>query len=378
MFYGHKGWVVDAKFSKDGSKILSSAWDNTARIWNKNGEIEKVLNHPNYVVSAIVESNLGNYFTQNGNSGYVLKFDSSGTLVDTFMHEYPLAQYGLSILKDEKCVISMDYNGSSVIWMKGGAKKILLNEKLQVLEINGVNFFYSFSTDSSVYLYSWKDLKNEEGLTRINQIKIKGSIISSVKYSNSDNLFFTICSDSSLRIFDGKEIFNLYNADKINNNELVSINIGAQITNMIISPNQKSLLISADNNVMYLYKISDLLSDKSVHKSPSVVFSGHSEKITDFNFSQNNEWIVSSSSDKSVILWNLEGGIEQVYNGHTGRVLKSMFSNDDQSVLSASDDHSVRLMPTTIQQVLDKINVEKVRGDVYELTDADKKVYGIE
>jgi len=53
------------------------------------------------------------------------------------------------------------------------------------------------------------------------------------------------------------------------------------------------------------------------------------------------------------------------------------FSSDGSYILSASNDHTARLMPVSIEDVLHKINVEKVRGTVFQLSEDDKYVYGI-
>ena len=105
---------------------------------------------------------------------------------------------------------------------------------------------------------------------------------------------------------------------------------------------------------------------------------GHSDAINDMNFSPNSKLIVSASSDKSVRLWDLEGAEIMYYGAHKGRVNKAKFSPDGQYILTASDDKTARLMPIDINVVLDKINKEKVRGDVYELSEDELKLYGIE
>jgi len=100
-------------------------------------------------------------------------------------------------------------------------------------------------------------------------------------------------------------------------------------------------------------------------------------KISDFNFSNDSKFIVSSSADKSIKLWNSEGKIVHNYTIHKAGVYKVKFNKDGRYILSASDDKTARLMPTDINTVFDKINKEKVRGDVYELTKEELKLYGI-
>ena len=70
------------------------------------------------------------------------------------------------------------------------------------------------------------------------------------------------------------------------------------------------------------------------------------------------------------------------------------FSRDGKQVVTARGDGTARIWTiepkepasaimkskdsTNVDLILQKINIEKVRGDVYQLSEADKKVYGIE
>ncbi|MBL4716620.1 MAG: hypothetical protein JKX95_08300, partial [Bacteroidia bacterium] len=63
---------------------------------------------------------------------------------------------------------------------------------------------------------------------------------------------------------------------------------------------------------------------------------------------------------------------------HTSAVYRAKFSLDDKYILTASFDHTARLTPWRVEDVLQKINVDKVRGEVWELGEKDKEVYGIE
>ena len=53
------------------------------------------------------------------------------------------------------------------------------------------------------------------------------------------------------------------------------------------------------------------------------------------------------------------------------------FSKDGKYVLTASDDNTARIIPWRVEDVLHKINVEKVRGEVWQISEEDKKLYGI-
>jgi len=66
-----------------------------------------------------------------------------------------------------------------------------------------------------------------------------------------------------------------------------------------------------------------------------------------------------------------------VLSNHESAVVKSSFAPNKNYILTSSMDHTARLTPWRVEDVLHKINVDKVRGEVWELGEKDKEVYGI-
>ena len=99
--------------------------------------------------------------------------------------------------------------------------------------------------------------------------------------------------------------------------------------------------------------------------------------LNDVNFSPDSKYIVTGSNDNTVRIWDLQGNELQLFPGYKAAVTVAQFSSDGSYILSASKDHTARLMPVSVEDVLHKINVEKVRGIVFQLSEDDKQVYGI-
>ena len=162
------------------------------------------------------------------------------------------------------------------------------------------------------------------------------------------------------------------------NDVIAELKHSAGLTLSRFSPDGQYFFTVDQKNLIHIYNISELVNSKSQEPSPkSQICRGHSDAINDANFSPDSKYIVSGSNDFTVRIWDLQGNEIQMFTGHKAKIQKCKFSSDGKYILSCSNDHTARLMPVSVGMVLDKINKEKVRGDVYQLTEEELKIFGI-
>ncbi|MBD2568499.1 eIF2A-related protein [Anabaena lutea] len=113
-----------------------------------------------------------------------------------------------------------------------------------------------------------------------------------------------------------------------------------RITAIDFRPDGKLLAVSTGKNI----KIYTLDSNFNYKLITDLV--GHNDIITDINFSHDGKLIVSSSLDKTIKLWRVDGTLIKTWNADNGWVNTVSFRPDDQIIASGGEDNLVKLWQT--------------------------------
>ncbi len=87
MAFVPQGAVASARFSPDGRRVVTSSWDNTARIWNIAGSRAevKLVGHAGYVNDAVFSPGDGRYVATAGRDNQAILWDAgTGKLIARF------------------------------------------------------------------------------------------------------------------------------------------------------------------------------------------------------------------------------------------------------------------------------------------------------
>ncbi|MBN4051939.1 hypothetical protein JYT53_00390 [Cytophagaceae bacterium AH-315-L13] len=365
---GHYSWVEDAVFSPSGKSIVTTGYDKTAKIWDRNGYLLHVLTgHTNYNVRRA-------YFTLGGNSILTVCGDKTARLWNLegdelkVFHGHNGIVSKASISADGNYVLSSAsaFGGTyreSILWNIEGKfiKKLLKSKVAKFSPIE--NFFVTEFSDNVPYFYEVVTNEKLDSIRLLTKLKKSNSDLRDV-YFSSDGKFLVISYDDyTLSLFQINYSKNLK----------VSLIKNLKGHNGII----KSISFSKDSRFFVSTSSDKTAILWNVEGNLIKILKGHSDVVNDGAFSPDGKHIITCSYDFTLRLWDLEGNELQVYSGHTAAVVRVQFSPDGKYILSASNDQTARLIPWRVEDVLDKINVEKVRGEVWELSEKDKEVYGI-
>ena len=84
-------------------------------------------------------------------------------------------------------------------------------------------------------------------------------------------------------------------------------------------------------------------SKGNLHAVPHAVLRGHTRALIAAAFSQDGNFIVTASADKTARVWDARSGKSLAVLHHTNRVVKAVFSPDGKRIVTTSWDHTARL-----------------------------------
>ncbi|MBI4645126.1 MAG: WD40 repeat domain-containing protein, partial [Bacteroidia bacterium] len=359
----HYSWVDDASFSPDGKYIVTAGYDYMARLWDAKGKhICELKGHTQYGVYHAAFSADGKYIITTSLDNTVRLWDLNGKQlhVQTLIKHNSNYCYSESS-PDNKFILTKDWEGMCCLWNTQGKElKIFENSKDADFFTKGP-YVSIISADSTTCVY--KIDCDKDTLFFVNTYKLESLALIS-RFSPDGKYFVTAMNDYSIK---------LWKVDDIKKGEFALVCTFIEHTGPIQS-------INFDKKSKYFVSTSTdkcaVIHDIESRKTQKL--RGHSDIVSYADISPDGKYIVTCSYDCTIRLWDMEGNELQLYPGHSAAIVKVSFSPDGKYILSASNDQTARLMPVFVEDVLDKLNNEKVRSEVYVLSEEEKKIYGIE
>uniref|UniRef100_A0A6C0J8Z1 Uncharacterized protein n=1 Tax=viral metagenome TaxID=1070528 RepID=A0A6C0J8Z1_9ZZZZ len=299
-FTFHTREIMTISCSSDGSTCASGSRDKTLKIWKiETGQVLWNFNHPRTVMAST--------FSHNGK--IVCSGDTNGNInlynIDTFT---PIIQINVSpgvweltfSPDDEKLASVLSDNTINVYDVKTGKVIQTYNEH------TGIIISVIFSTDNVLFSASEdKTIKRYllDFPTSINTYDMDDKIKAFDLSPDGNKIVLSKSSTSILHIYD----INVINSKVVllpNEQHKVKLNIvthKASISNCEFSPDGKTLFTWPYKNMFQSWDVST-----GQHK---VNFIGHTDAVSGVTCSFDNNYLTSSSHDRTIILWDNTGQI---------------------------------------------------------------------
>jgi WD40 repeat protein len=113
------------------------------------------------------------------------------------------------------------------------------------------------------------------------------------------------------------------------------------IRSIAVSPDEKFIVTSSNDKTLCLWNINRSLSPITIDV-PRCFRQEHQKEVLSVAFSPDGKYIASGSADKSIKIWDINGNVvKKIDSAHQDRVLSVAFSPDGKYIASASYDNTI-------------------------------------
>jgi WD40 repeat protein/LysM repeat protein len=337
---GHKNKMIFNQFSPDGSKLITTSWDKTARLWDVNTgkEIGSLTGHT-HIVSEAYFSPDGKYIVSLGQdfSARIWDFSAQRTIGVFRGHRTTLTH--AAITTDNKRVVTTSEDKTAILWDLATERKIAV-----LTGHTGSVLFAAFSPDGKRIVTTSADnmarLWDGEKGTLIEELKAHSDAVTYAAFSPDGRTIGTVSSDYYAYLWDaqtGKQTGTL----KGHNGGIKHIEFSAD-GNRIITASQDATA-----------KVWDASSGKLLGS-----LNGHTQTVYHAAFSKDGKHIVTTAQDKTARVWDGVSYLRlAVYSGHPNLNYRAVFNPAGTMLAMAGPQFTVHLfkvMPNQ-QELLDLV-----------------------
>ncbi|NJM74180.1 MAG: hypothetical protein HC862_31165 [Scytonema sp. RU_4_4] len=395
----HTDIVQSVSFSPNGQMLATASYDNTVKLWRRDGSLITTLKGHTQPVMSVSFSpvrvaspqGFGQTIASGSQDGTVKLWDSKGKIIRSFnTHSKEVRSVRFS--RDGKTIATGNADNTAKLWRiddgqllhtlkghSGWVRQVIFRpDDKQIATVSNDKTIKLWSRDGKLQktLTGHTDEVKSADFSPDGQVLVTASSDKTVKLWNKDGKPFqtlkhpeevwsvqftrdgqTIASssfDGSVRLWsrDGKELsYTLLDTWVAHQGLIPTIDF---------SPDGQMIATGGNDNITKLWQ---------VNRNWLTVLFGHKDIVYSARFSPDGKQVASTSGDQTVKLWSPEGKLLSTLIGHKGGVYDVSFSPDGQIIASAGDDNTVRLWSLdgktlpTLQGHKDSVNLVSFSPD---------------
>jgi eukaryotic-like serine/threonine-protein kinase len=333
---GHGGRVEHAAYSPDGTRIVTAATDNTARIWDARtgAQLAVLSGHVNFVRTAV--------YSADGSRILTTAMDKSMRLWDALTGA-PLATFSGHGAKPISAVISPDGTRLLIASLDNTARvwDVRTGDELMVLRGHGDALQYAaYSPDGTRIVTASRDKTGRIWDARTGAplaiLGGHGGIVISASFSPDGSQVVTASLDKTARTWNARTGAAL----------LVLSGHSDRVYFAQYSPDGTRIVTASDDKTARIWD--------AASGAPLTVLSGHGAFVRSAEYSPDGTHIVTASDDGTARIWRAREDTEiAVLRGHEDGVAFASYSPDGTRIVTASLDRTLRIWDARTDAPLD-------------------------
>jgi WD40 repeat protein len=376
--------VTSVRFDSFGKKLITGSYSKVMSVWDVSSDRfdQNELTHygvPHVALCLAVDADGAHIFTGTEENSVCVWDVSTGFLAQTLEQQHIGPVTAVCVLNKTKRLATGSRDTSICLWRAANVSSGRVNsgtnniyEYVKTLEGSSASIIcmaVNKETESMLAcacedgsFWVW-DTEVGEPLARLDNVcnmdNLPGSsrggrsMVHSCSFSVDGQLLAAACSDGVVRVWSVPALC----ASGNNNNSKDNADSGlrmelrghtAHVVSVSFSQDGQWLVSgSADKSLRKWRVNSSTASSTDVAANSAIesdkVFTGHTLPITCVDINGSSTQVISGSLDKTVRVWDLQSGLLlNTLMGHTNRVTAVVFSADGLEIASASSDRTVR------------------------------------
>ena len=403
----HKKEVTSISISRDNSKIITTSYDSTARVFDfKGNELLTIKNHKAILWTA--DFSFDNSKILTGGSDYKVKiWDSEGNELSTLSgHDFDV--YSARFSPDASMIITSGGDNTARLWKSDGKLQKVFAIKEDNRFSMSIIISAEFSPDGKFVLLAANDYLYKNHKARLFDLDGNELIsfsghndwINSASFSSDGKHIITASRDKFVRVFalngELEKVLkghnsNVWNARFMTDNQsIITVGDDHTIRSWTIGkrfetyPGARNVSFACfSKNGLNIVVVQDTVA-QSWDLTGEIVstFVGHHSAINTARYSPDGKSVVTASKDGSVRVWDaVSGTLQNIYCTHNSSANDVEFSPDGKYLVSVSNDSAVvirNLVTGTELKVLDNSAVSSVSfspsGEIFATGNSDGQV----